>query len=137
MQISWGIHPGVATEGVVSGHPAGVGDGVPEFGGAVGMPGGRGASDARSCAHALERAAEVFGVERDGVHQGKERDSYRASVCRTAKELCRPAFLGTRLLGLNGRQKRGCRAPVYPEPGTGRQTPRTTGTGGALSAASF
>ena len=127
----------MSAEGVVSGHPAGVGDSVPEFGGAVGMPGGRGASDARSCVQADERAAEVFGVYRDGVHQGKERDPYRAGVCGPTQEFCRPAFLGTRLLGSDGRQERGCRASVYPEPGKGRQTPRTTGTGGALSAAGF
>ena len=134
MQIACGVHPEVPAEGVVSGHPAGVGDGIPPFGGAVGMQSGRGAFDARSCAQAVERAAEVFGVERDGVHQREERDSDRAGVCRTAKELRRPAFLGTGLLGINGRQERGCRASVYPRLGERRQTPRTTGTGGALSA---
>ena len=93
-----------------------------------------GRSAARSRAHAVERAAEVFGVQRDGVYQREERDPYCAGVCRTAKELRRPAFLGAWLLGVNGRQERGCRASVYPRPGKGRQTPRTTGTGGALSA---
>jgi hypothetical protein len=34
------------------------------------MQSGRRASDARSWAHVIERAAEVFGVERAGVHQG-------------------------------------------------------------------
>jgi REP element-mobilizing transposase RayT len=47
-----------------------------------------------------------------GFYQGEERDSYCADVCGTAKELCRPAFLGAELLGINGRQKRGCRALV-------------------------
>ena len=121
-------------EGIVSGHPAGVGDGIPQFGGAMGVQSGRGAPDARSCAHAVERATEAFGVEHDGVYQGQKRDSYRAGVCWPAKELCGAAFLGTRLLGINGRQERGCRAPVYPRLGKRRQTPRTTGTGGALSA---
>ena len=124
-------------EDVVSGNPAGVGVGVPEFGGTMGMQGGRRAFDVRSRAHAVERAAEEFGVERDGVYQGKERDTYRAGVCGTTKELCRPAFLGTGLLGIDGRQERGCRASVYPRPGKRRQTPRTTGDGGALSASRF
>ena len=35
-------------EGVVSGHPAGVGDGVPQFGGAMGVQSGRGTSDVLS-----------------------------------------------------------------------------------------
>ena len=52
-------------------------------------------------------------------------------------EFCRPAFLGARVLGIDGRQERGCRASVYPRPEKRRQTPRTTGTGGALSAAGF
>src|ERR1017187_479433 len=82
----------MSAEGVVSGNPAGVGEGIAQFGGAVGMQSGRGASDARSCAYAVERAAEVFGVQRDGVYLGEERDPYRAGVCWTAKEFCRPAF---------------------------------------------
>jgi len=134
MQISCGVHPEMPAEGVVSSNPAGIGGSVPQFGGAVGMQSGGGASDARSRAHVVVGAAEVFGVQRDGVHQGKECDSYRAGVCGAAAKLRRPAFLGTRVLGIHGRQKRGCRAPVYPEPGKRRQTPRTTGDGGALSA---
>ena len=94
----------MSAEGAISGNPARVGDGVPQFGGAMGVQSGRGASDARSRAYAVERAAEAFGVERDGVHQGEERDPYCAGVCRATKEFCRPAFLGTGLLGINGRQ---------------------------------
>jgi len=99
-----------------------------------GMSGGRGPSAARPCAHAVECAAEVLGVQRDGVHQGHERDPYCASLCRPAKKLRRPAFLGPGFLGVHGRQKRGGRPAVHPKPRKGRQTPRTTGTGGALSA---
>jgi len=62
MQIPCGVHTEVPAEGVVSGNPAGVGDGVPWYGGAVGMQGGRGASDARSCAYFVGRAPEVFSV---------------------------------------------------------------------------
>ena len=124
-------------EGVVSGNPAGVGGGVPQFGGAVGMQSGGGASDVRSCAYAVERAAEIFGVERDGLHQGEERDSYRAGICWATAEFCRPAFLGTGLLGINGRQERGSRASVHPRPRERRQTPRTTGTGGAFERLPF
>src|SRR5271169_2751882 len=134
MQISCGVHTEVPAEGAVSGNPAGIGGGVPQFGGAVGMQGGRGASDARSCAYALECATEVFGVQCDGVHQGEERDSYRTGLCGSAAEFRRPAFLGTRVLGIDGRQERGCRGSVYPEPGKSRQTSRTTGAGGTLSA---
>jgi len=57
----------MSAEGVVSGNPAGVGDSVPEFGGAVGMQGGGGASAARSCAYVVERATGAFGVQRVGV----------------------------------------------------------------------
>src|SRR6185503_16043106 len=91
---------------------------------------GRGALDARSRAYVVERAAEVFGVQRDGVYQGKKCHTHRASVCGTAKEFRWPAFLGAWLLGVNGRQERGCCAPVHPEPGKRRQTPRTTGDDG-------
>ena len=110
MQIPCGIHSEMSAEGVISGDPAGTGDGVPQFGGAMGMQSGGGASDARSCAYAAECAAEVFGVQRDGVYQEEECDSYRAGVCWTAQELCGPAFLGAGVLGIDGRQKRGCRA---------------------------
>jgi hypothetical protein len=37
MQIPCGVHTEVPAEGVVPGNPAGVRDGVPQFGGAVGM----------------------------------------------------------------------------------------------------
>src|SRR5271163_1896243 len=116
MQIPCGVHSEMSAEGVVSGNPAGVGDSVPQFGGAVGVPSRGGTFDAGSCAHVVECAAEAFGIECAGIHQGKKCDSYCAGVCRTTKELCRPAFLGTWLLGVNGWQERGCRTSVYPEP---------------------
>ena len=121
-------------QGVVCAVAAGLGHGVSGFGRAEGMQSGRGASDARSRAHAVVGAAEVFGIERDGVHQGQECDPYRAGVCWTAKELRWPAFLGAGVLGIDGRQERGCRAPIYPRPGERRSTPRTTRDDGALSA---
>jgi hypothetical protein len=120
MQIPCGVYPEMPTEGVVSGDPAGIGDGLPQFGGAVGMPGRRGAFDARSRAHVVERAAEVFGIERDGIHPGQECDSYRASLGRPTKEFCGPAFLGSGVLGVDGWQKRGCRASIHPRPGKRR-----------------
>jgi len=52
-----------------------------------------------------------------GFIKGEERDSYCAGICGTTQEFCRPAFLGAGLLGINGRQKRGCRASGYPKPG--------------------
>jgi REP element-mobilizing transposase RayT len=45
-----------------------------------------------------------------GVRQREKRDPYCAGVCKTTQEFCQPAFLGTGLLGLNGRQERGGRA---------------------------
>ena len=107
-------------EGIVSANPVGIGGGVAQFGGAVGMQSGGGAFDARSCAYTVECATEAFGVQRAGVHQREERDPYCAGVYGPAAELCGPAFLGARLLGVNGRQERGCRAPVYPRPGKRR-----------------
>ena len=92
MQISCGVHTEVPAEGVVSSNPAGIGGSVPPFGGAVGMQSGGGASDARSRAYAVVGAAEVFGVQRDGVHQGQECDSYRTGVCVAAAEFRRPAY---------------------------------------------
>src|SRR5208283_4737322 len=123
MQISCGVHTEVPAEGAVSPNPAGIGRGVPQFGGALGMQSGGGASDARSRAYAVERAPEAFGVQRDGVYQGQERNTYRAGICWEEAKFRRPAFLGPWLLGVNGRQRRGCRASVYPRPGKGRPTP--------------
>ena len=134
MQISCRVHTEVPEEGVVSSNSAGIGGGVPGFGGTVGMQSGRGAPDARSRAYVVVGAAEIFGVERDGIHQGQERDPYRAGICGATEELRRSAFLGAGFLGVDGGQERGCRTSVYPEPGKGRQTPRTTGDDGALSA---
>ena len=121
-------------QGVVCAVAAGIGNGVSGFGRAEGMQSGSGAFDVRSRAHAVVGAAEVFGIERDGFYQGQECHPHCQGVCRTTKELRRPAFLGTRVLGIDRRQKRGCRASLYPGPGKGRSTPRTTGDDGALSA---
>ena len=82
----------------------------------------------------VQRAAEVFGGQRDGVYQGQERNSHCASLCWAAEELRGPAFLGAGLLGIDGRQERGCGASIYPRTGERRPTPRTTGDDGALSA---
>ena len=116
------VYTEVPPEGIISGDPARIRDGVLQFGGAMGMQGGSGAYDAGSWAQVVACVAEVFGVERDGVHQGQERDSHCAGACWAATEFCRPAFLGAGLLGINGRQERGCRAPVYPRPGKRRPT---------------
>ena len=44
------------------------------------------------------------------VEAGHLMPDHVAGVCWAAKELRRSAFLGAGLLGINGRQKRGCRA---------------------------
>jgi putative transposase len=59
------------------------------------------------------------------VYSGRRRNFYR------------PALLGAGILGVDRRQERGCRAGVYPEPGKGRPTPRTTGVEGALSGSRY
>src|SRR5208283_2075005 len=134
MQISCGVHTEISAQGAVSAVAAGVGAGVSGFGRAEGMQSGRGTFDARSRAHAVVGAAEVFGIERDGVYQGQECDPPCAGVRWQAKELRRPAFLGTWVLGIDRRQKRGCRPSIYPGTGERRPTPRTTGDDGGLSA---
>src|ERR1700733_15261704 len=134
MQISCGVYPEVPPEGPVYAVATGLGSGVSGFGRAEGMQSGGGAPDARSRAYVVVGAAKVFGGERDGVHQGEKRDPPGASVCRAAQELRGAAFLGARVLGIDGRQERGGCASVYPRAGERRPTPRTTGDDGALSA---
>jgi len=107
-------------QGVVGAIATRLGLGFSGFGGAEGMQSGGGASDARSRAHAAVGAAEVFGIERDGVHQGQECDPYRTGLCWAAEKLRGPAFLGTRVLGFDGGQERGCCASIYPRPGERR-----------------
>ncbi len=134
MQISRGVHTEVSAEGTVCAVAAGPGASLSGLGRAKGQQGGGGAFDVRPRAYAPERAAEILGVERDGVHQGQERDSHSASLCGPTEELRRSAFLRTRLLGIDGRQERGGGASIHPGAGEGRPTPRTTGDDGALSA---
>ena len=55
-----------------------------------------------------------------GVHQGQECDPYRTGLCWAAEKLRGPAFLGTRVLGFDGGQERGCCASIYPRPGERR-----------------
>lgn len=69
-----------------------------------------------------DQRAEVFGVERDGVHQREERDPYRAGPCWSTKEFRWAAFLDSRLLGVNDRQERGCRVSLHS--GQGREDKR-------------
>src|SRR5579864_7450620 len=126
MQISCGVHTEMPAQDAVWATAAGLGASVSRLGRTKGMQGGGGTSDARSRAYAVKRAAEVFGIERDGVYQGQECDPHCSGVCWTAKEFRWAAFLGTWLLGVNGRQERGCRASLHPGSGKGRQTPRTT-----------
>lgn len=134
MQISRGVHTEVPAQSAIRAVAAGFGAGVSGSGGAEGVQSGGGAPDARPRAYAAERAAEVFGIERDGVYQGEERDPHSTGICWPAKEFRGAALLGARLLGVDGWQERGCRAPLHPGPGERRQTPRTTGDDGALSA---
>src|SRR5262249_46833112 len=134
MQISRGGHSEVAEEDVVCGVTKGVGSCVPVPGRTERVPSGGGASDARPCAHAAERATEVFGGQRHGVHQGQERDPHCPSVCWAKAKLRGAALLGAGLLGLDSGQRRSEGASIHPGAREGRSTLGTTGTGGALSA---
>ena len=134
MQVSRGVHAKVQKEAALRAVAGGDGTGFPIPRGAEGVQGGGGASDAGPRAHAAVGPAEVFGVEHDGVDQRKERDPHGASVCGSAEGLRRPELLGARILGVNGGEERGGGASIQPGPGAGRQTPRTTGAQGALSA---
>lgn len=111
-----------------------LGGGVSGFDRAEGMQSGGGAPEARSCSHVVVGAAEVVGGQRDRVHQGEKHDPPGAGVCRAAKESRGAAFLGARILSIDGRQERGGCASVHPGPGERRPTPRTTGDDGVLSA---
>ena len=70
----------IPAQGVVCAVAAGLGEGISGTGRAEGMQSGGGAADAGSRAHAVVGAAEVFAIERDGVHQGQERDPIIARV---------------------------------------------------------
>mgnify|MGYP006906743438 CR=1 FL=1 len=134
MQVSRGLHPEVAPQGVVWTAAARLGGGVPLAGGAEGMEGGGGAFDARSRAHAADGATEVFGGQRDGVHQREEREPQRSVIWGTKGKLHGATLLGTWILGSDGRQGRGWRASIHRGAGEGGSTRRSTGVGGALSA---
>src|SRR2546425_1184625 len=93
MQISCRVYTEISAQGVVCAVAAGLGGGISGFERAEGMQGGGRPSDGRSRAHALERAAEIFGVQRDRVHQGQECDPHRAGACWAGGT---PALLSTR-----------------------------------------
>ena len=136
LQRPCGVHSEISTQDALRPVAAGffLRSGIPGFGRAKGMHSGRGASDARTRPPDVAGAAAVCGIKRDGVHQRQECDPHRTGVGGTTKEFCRPAFFGTGVSGVDGRQERGCRASLYPRPGEGRSTSRTTGTEGAWSA---
>ena len=59
-------------------------------------------------------SAEVRGVAGGRVHQGQERDSPGAGVRRAEAQLRGPAFLGARILRLDGGAGRGGDPRVHP-----------------------
>jgi len=92
----------MSAQGALQGTEAAFGRGIPIAYGAKGMPSGGGASDAGSCAHAVERATEVCGVAGGRLHQGQERDSSGTDLWWATTQLRGAALLGEGLLRLNG-----------------------------------
>ena len=126
MEIPCGIHTQISQEGVVWA-------GAARTGAAEGIGGDRGSLDGGSRAHVGVDCAEVFGGLSDGVCERQERDSHRAGLCGAVAELCRPAFLGSRVLGIDGGEERGGGAPIHPTAGEGRPTFGSTNADAALS----
>lgn len=81
---------------------------------------------ARSRSHHALDTAQVRGGSGDRVHQGEERDSYRAGVPGSAPELRGPALLGTRVLRLDRRARRSSGSRIHPASGEGGQKARPT-----------
>ena len=63
----------------------------------------RRAHHAGSRSHVDQYSAEVCGIERDGVHQGKERDSDSEALRRASEEFHGRGILGSGILRLDGR----------------------------------
>ena len=108
MQIPRGVHSEMPEEGVVQGVAARIGDSVSAAYGATGSRDHGGAFDAGPCAHADIDSAEVLRFAGDGVHQRQERNTYCQGARWAKTELRRTAFLGARLLGIDGGEGRGC-----------------------------
>ena len=59
--------------------------------------------DAGSRPHAHLDSTETFGVASDGVYQREECDPHCSGLCGAAEKFRRSAFLGARILGIDGR----------------------------------
>jgi len=105
MQVSCCVYPEVPSEGAVRGVATGTWKSISRTGETERMRNRRGSFDARSRTHVDIDSAEVCGFAGDGLYQGQKRDPYSPSVWWTKTELCGPAFLGERVLGVNGRQE--------------------------------
>ncbi len=69
-----------------------------------------------------------------GYIKGKSAIHIARGYAGRRRNFAQAALLGERLLGIDGGQKRGCRASLHPGAGERRQAPRSTGANGALSA---
>jgi hypothetical protein len=58
------------------------------------------------------------------VYEGEKRNTHCADLPWAEEELEWNALLGTRLLRINCRHRRGGRASIYPQPGKGRSSPQ-------------
>ncbi len=133
MQISHRVYSQVQEEGAVWAGATGVGAGAEGIGPAKGERDNRGALDGRSCAHAGVDTAEVLGGAGAGIREGQECYSHSTGVCWAEEEFCGPAFLGTRVLGIDRGQERSGGAPLHP--GAGERGP-AVGSAGANAALS-
>jgi len=117
LQISRGLDSQVPQEDAVGGAAEASCGGIPEIGGAEGMPDRGGTSAAGSRAYDDIDPAEICGVAGGGLHQGQECHPRGAGLRRTQAQFRGPALLGQRVLRLHRAPKsrippnrqRGCR----------------------------
>src|SRR5215470_10684630 len=102
LQIPRGVHPEVPEKSALREAAGAFGRSVPAIGRAAGEQDRRGTSDERSRTHDDLDTSEVFGITGSGIHQRQECDSPCAGVWRTEAQFCWPAFLGTRILCVDG-----------------------------------
>src|SRR5262249_30251017 len=91
-----------------------------QAGWAEGKPDRAGPSATGSRAHVDRDPAEICGVASDWFHQGKERHPHCPCIWRKETEFRWPKLLGSRVLRLHGRARRGSDPGLHQESGGGR-----------------
>lgn len=97
VQIPHRIHPKISASNSLRTHTGKIGKDISRFGSAQRVLDRGRAYHAGPCAHAIECATEVRGVERGMLHQRKERAPYRSAFYEAGEELRRAGVLGTRV----------------------------------------